>query len=277
VSESGLPVHVELFEPRAHGHRDTFVLVHGYGASGFTWRHWTPRLAELGRVVQIDLKGFGRAPKPDDGAYAAHDQAELVHRLIEERDLRDVTLVGHSLGGGVALLLSLRLLDSDPARLKRLVLVSGAAYAQRLPPFVHLARWPRLSTLLFRAAGARLVVAAALRSVVYDRSTVSAEQIRGYAEPLASRDAVRVLLAAARQIVPPDLAMITPRYAEVAVPTLLLWGRHDPAVPLAVGRRLERELPRAQLHVLDACGHLPVEERPDASFQVLRRFLEETA
>jgi pimeloyl-ACP methyl ester carboxylesterase len=272
-----LPLHVERLGRKAGPGVDVFVLIHGYGASSFTWRHWAPRLAELGHVVLVDMKGFGRAPKPDDGRYAPADLAALVHRLVEGSDLERVTLVGHSLGGGVALLTALRLQDAGSTRLKRLVIVSGAAYEQRLPPFVALAKRPRLGSMLFRVAGARLIVRGVLRSIVHDPSSLSEDQIRGYADPLRSTDAVRVLMEVARQIVPPDLPALTRRYKEIPVPTLLLWGRGDRVVPLQVGQRLADALPDARLHVLDACGHLPAEEWPEESFGVLSSFLADTA
>jgi len=84
------------------------------------------------------------------------------------------------------------------------------------------------------------------------------------------------IFVAARQIVPPDLDATTRRYPEIDVPTLLLWGRHDPVVPLEIGMRLERDLPNAQLHVLERCGHIPQEERPEDSFAVLTDFLDRT-
>ncbi|MGD8601944.1 MAG: alpha/beta hydrolase [Gemmatimonadota bacterium] len=287
MSGSALPLHVETLGLDPEPGVDVFVLVHGYGASSFSWRHWAPRLAELGHVVLIDLKGFGRAPKPDDDRYAPADQARLVLRLIEERDLRDITLVGHSLGGGVALLVALDLLGIRPdapeptpsgaGRLRRLVIVSGAAYAQRMPPFVSLADWPNLSPHLFRLVGARKVVKIALRGVVHDPASITAEQIDGYAGPLDSPDAVRVLLATASTIEPPDLPAIIRLYPKITVPTLLLWGRKDRVVPLSVGERLAEDLPDARLHVLDRCGHLPAEEASEESLALLERFLAETA
>lgn len=272
-----LPLHVRTLGPEPGPDVDVFVLVHGYGASGFTWRHWAPKLAELGHVVLVDLKGFGRAPKPDDDRYGPADQADLVVRLVRERDLGHVTLVGHSLGGGVVLLAALTLLDSEPHRLRRLVIVAGAAYAQRMPPFVSLAEWPTLAPGLFRLVGARKVVKLALRSVVYDTSSITDEQVEGYARPLTSPEAARALLAAARTIEPPDLPGIVRRYPEVTVPALLLWGRQDRVVPLSVGERLAKDLPDARLRVLERCGHLPAEEHPEESFALVARFLEETA
>jgi len=185
--------------------------------------------------------------------------------------------VGHSLGGGVALLTALRLHDAREGRLRRLVIVGGVAYEQRLPPFVGLAEHPRLSRALFRLVGPRRVARGVLRSIVHDGSRITEEQVVGYADPLASPGAMRALIDAARQIVPPDLDRVTPRYREIDVPSLLVWGREDRVVPLAVGQRLAAELPDARLHVLERCGHLPAEERPDESFAVLAAFLASTA
>jgi pimeloyl-ACP methyl ester carboxylesterase len=275
LSGGSLPLHVEVSGLEPGPAVETFLLIHGYAASAFTWRYWGPRLATRGHVVALDLKGFGRAPKPADRLYGPQHQAELVHRLIEERDLRRVTMVGHSLGGGVALLTALRLAEAGGRRLDRMVIVSGAAYDQRLPPFVRMAAYPRLSSLLFSALGSERVVRTVLARIVHDPSRVEESQVRGYADPLSSAAAVRALLATARQIRPPDLDAITARYRELDVPTLLIWGRGDRVVPLAIGDRLARELPDARLHVLERCGHLPPEEVPAESYALLEEFLQE--
>jgi pimeloyl-ACP methyl ester carboxylesterase len=275
VSGSPLPLHVETSGPQPGLAVDTFLLIHGYGASAFTWRYWAPRLAARGHVVAVDLKGFGRAPKPEDGRYAPEHQAELVLRLIEERDLRRVTLIGHSLGGGVALLTALALADAGAQRLERLVIVAGAAYDQRLPPFVRLANFPRFSTAALRALGTRRVVKSVLEQIVHDRARVDEAQVRGYAEPLDSPGAIRALIETASVIRPADLDRIVLRYRELSVPALLIWGRGDRVVPLAVGERLAREMPNARLHVLERCGHLPAEEVADESYAILERFLDE--
>ena len=273
-AHTGLPLHVETAGIAPGPGVETFLLIHGYGASAFSWRHWAPRLARRGYVVMVDLKGSGRAPKPDDGRYAPRHQADLVLRLVVERDLRDLTLVGHSLGGGVALLTALGLQDRGDARLRRLVVVAGAAYEQRLPPAVKLANHPRASSRLFRLVGPSRVVRGVLQTIVHDRSTVTEEQVRGYSAPLEASDAVRALIDSARQMRPEGLERLIARYPQIDVPTLLLWGRSDRVVPLWVGQRLARDLPRARLHVLDACGHLPAEERPEESWAVLESFLD---
>jgi pimeloyl-ACP methyl ester carboxylesterase len=277
VNQPGLPLYVDrMGRPPGPG-IDTFLLIHGYAASRFSWRRWMPSLAERGHVVAVDMKGFGQAPKPDDGRYSPEDQALLLDRLIRREGLDRLTLVGHSLGGGVALLTALRLLDHEPARLRRLIIVAGAAYEQRLPPFVGLASWPTLSGALFRLLGPDRIVRHVLRTIVDDAARVTEKQVSGYADPLRATGTLRALLSTARQIVPPDLSALTARYPEIGAPTLLIWGRRDRVVPLAVGQRLAQAIPDARLHVLEACGHLPAEEKPQESLAVVEAFLEETS
>ncbi len=256
---------------------EVFVLLHGYGASSFSWRHWVPHLAGRGHVVLVDLKGFGAAPRPDDGRYAPSDQAELVHRLLAQRGLTAVTLIGHSMGGGVALITAIRLIDEGAGRLRRLVIVAGAAYRQRLPPFMLLARFRRQSLAALRALGPRIVAGQVLRSIVYDAGTVTTDQVEGYAAPLGDPETHRVLIDTALQLLPHDLDAITARYRDIDVPTLLLWGSHDRVVPLAVARRLAREIPRARVKIVRRCGHLPAEEWPDATAAELLAFVDRSA
>lgn len=276
MSDPSLPLYVETSGARPRPGIDTFVLVHGYGACMHSWRHWAPKLAARGHVVAVDLKGSGRAPKPPDDLYGPEHQADLLVRMIEARDLRRITLVGHSLGGGVTLLAALALADREPRRLERMVIVAGAAYDQRMPPFVRLADHPRLSTAVFRVLGARRLVRMVIEQVVHAPARVDDQQVLGYATPLESPDAVRCLLASARQIRPATLDAIVARYPTLDVPTLVLWGREDRVVPLSIGERLASELPRARLVVLERCGHLPAEEQPEESYAILERFLDET-
>ena len=269
-----LPLHVETLGPDPDSGVDSIVLVHGYGGSSFSWRYWTPLLAKRAHIMLVDMKGFGSAPKPDDDRYGPGHQAELIYRLILQADLQRVTLIGHSLGGGVALGVALRLLDSEPGRLKRLILVASAAYKQRLPPFVALAKYRRLASTALRILGTRFVIRHVLKSIVFDASRVSDDQVLGYAKPLSSLEAHRALIDTALAIVPPNLGEMTARFEELDVPTLILWGRQDRVVPLWVGERLADQLPDASLEVLENCGHLPAEELPEESWEVLRRFLD---
>ena len=262
-----LPLHVEEY---GDGPRQIMML-HGFGANSYTWRGWIGALAKNHRVWSVELKGHGSAPAPPDDLYSLYDHADLVHRLILQKDLRQLTLVGHSMGGGIALLVALRLLDEG--RLERLVLVSSAAYPQRLPPFIALAARGRLSEWGLRFFPKRLLIRRVLRSIVFDPQGVTDAQVTAYAEPLYSPAHRTALIKTAVRIIPPDLAELTKRIPEIALPTLLLWGKRDWVVPLEVAERLLAALPRARLEVLEDCGHVPSEELPKESLEIVLKFL----
>ena len=273
ASPSDPPLHVETV-----GEGPPLVLLHGFAASAFTWRLWAPELARRHTLHLVDLKGFGSSPSPPDRAYGARDQAELVARLVVERGMEGVTLVGHSMGGGISLLTTLLLRDrGEGHRIRRLVSVAGTAYEQPMPPFVGLARRRTLARLLLWALPTRWLVRTVIRSVVHDPDAVTEEQVRGYAEPLRDPGTRHALLETATAILPPDLDRWTARYPELDLPTLLLWGDGDRVVPRSVADRLADDLPDARLVVLPACGHIPPEERPRESRAALEAFLDATS
>lgn len=268
--ESGgyaLPLHVEEY---GEGPRQ-IMMIHGFGANSYTWLNWIGGLAKEHHVWSVELKGHGAAPAPPDDLYSIHDHADLVRQLIVQKNLRRLTLVGHSMGGGVALLVALLLLEEE--RLERLVLVSSAAYPQRMPPFIALSAHGPLSEFGFRLIPKRMLIRAILRSIVYDKQGVTEAQVVGYAEPLYSAPHRAAVIKTATRMVPPDFGKITKRFSDIELPTLLLWGRQDRVVPLDVGEKLLAALPNAQLEILEECGHMPPEEWPKESLAVVQKFL----
>ena len=276
----GPPVHVVetvAASTTAVADRPAFVLLHGYGCNSYVWRHWVPDLAARGRVLEVDLKGFGSAPKPDDERYSPVDLAGSVVEMIDELELRRITLVGHSLGGGVSLLAAAVLKRESGARLHRLVLLAPAAYRQPLPPFVWFSHRPKLASALMDLVGTERIIRWAMRSIVHEPEVVTDDLVEVYSRAWKTPEGRRAALATGRKIVPPDLESRTAGYRELDVPALVLWGDDDRVVPLWVGERLQREMPRAELTVLEGCGHLIQDERPQASWRVVESFLDRTA
>lgn len=259
-----------------HGHGEPLLLIHGFGASSYSWHYWLPELARRNRVFLIDLKGFGRSPKPAGGDYSLHEQARLVTDFIRGRDLRGLTLGGHSMGGGVALLVALGLQQDARLRPRRLILIDNVAYRQPLPLFIRLLRTPLVGALCAHLTPARLQVTAVLRLAYYDDSRISPEDVAAYAEPLGQAGGKPALLRTARQLIPADVDQLAARYPQIDVPTLILWGRQDAIVPLWVGERLQRAIAGSRLVVIDRCGHIPHEECPRAAWGPVSDFLTET-
>lgn len=249
------------------------VLVHGFGTNGYTWSHWVAPLSSNHRVFVVDMKGFGASPKPRDGKYRPQDQAELLYRFVLQQDLRDLTLIGHSLGGGVVFLVALRLLREEACRLRNLILVDGAVALQPIPKYLRLAGRSTLGPLLLRLLPTRRVIRKALRLAYFDPEKVTEAQVKAYAEPLRSSDGRYALSATARQLRNAELESLHPRLEEITTPTFLLWGAHDRIVPLWVARRAAQLLPHATMEILPRCGHMPQEEQPDAALERVLAFL----
>lgn len=246
------------------GAGEPLVLVHGLGASVFTFRRNLERLAQSFRVIAVDLVGFGGSSR------AARDYSQEAHarRLIELMDALGIErahLLGHSMGGAVVLRLAARW----PERVLRLVLVApaspdmmraGAALTSLLRPFFP------LFGLLYHSRRFRTMT---LRSGFHDPGQMTDEVLEGYWGPARVRghlEALSRLMADRRRDPSVDLRSVT-------VPTLILWGASDTWLRPEQGERLARELPDARLVVLPDAGHLLPEERPERFCALVEAFL----
>jgi len=250
------------------------LLLHGFGGCAYTWRYLIPPLAAAHRVLTLELKGFGLSDKPLDGHYAVADQAKMVAAFIRRQDLHDLVIMGHSLGGGVALMTYLGLQEDDPGRIDKLVLIDSAGYRQKLPWFIRLAKIPgadALGALLPPRFAADLV----LKKCYYHKDQITEEQIDTYAYYGSLPGAQEAISQTAKQLVLKDKEMeaLIAQYRTIQVPVLLIWGVEDEVVPLNVALNFTRDLPNAQLVPLRRCGHIPPEEEPEATRQAIMDFL----
>ncbi len=253
------------------------VFLHGFAAALTTWhdlRGLFPH--DRYRLIFLDLKGFGFSSKPRDAAYAVADQAAIVTAFLQALGVSGVVLVGHSLGGGVALLVTLGLQQQGKADLvKRLILLDSAAYPQRLPKLIRLLRMPFLNELLLLMVPTRLIVRYTLRKVFYNQDAITSERTARYVHCFSRRGIAHALIATARQLVPANFGQITAAYRTIALPVLLIWGRHDRIIRYRHGVVLHEEIAGSRLVVIEDCGHNPHEERPAECFAIIHEYLAE--
>jgi len=257
-----------------HGEGRPVLLVHGFGVSSYSWRHLVGPLSKHHRVIVVDLKGFGSSPKPCDEKYTVFDQADLLYDFIIRHDLKDLTLVGHSMGGGVVLWTSFLLSERDPARLSRLVLVDSVGAVQRHPRFIALARLPVLGPLGLWLFPAETHVRAALRESYYDATKITDDAVRTYAEALKTPGGRHAVIRTARSLDPKDVDRVRLCCEKIEVPTLILWGREDRVIPLKVGEHLHEAIRTSRLVIVDGCGHMPQEEKPEETLELIEDFLD---
>lgn len=248
------------------------LFLHGLAGSSYTWRFIAPALAANHRVIAIDLRGFGRSDKPFDQAYAPTDHAAVVRAFIAERRLANITLVGHSFGGMVALMLALDQ-KLEPHRISRLVLLNAPAYPQPFSPMIELLRKPVLPYVMLHIVPPEVPTILSFAMEKMGLSGVHQRDIDIYADPLHEPGGPHALIQTARHIVPVDFDRMIARYPTIAKPTLVMTCREDQVVPATSALRLSRALPKARLSVLEGCDHITPEQAPQAVIAEMRRFL----
>ena len=244
------------------------VLLHGVGADKGEWTLTAPLLSRTRRVVAPDLLGHGGTDKPSGPGvdYRIRLLADVAVEALERVDGlgRPVDLLGHSLGGGVALDIARR----HPRLVRRLVLVDSAG----LPPREALA--PLAASLPFAPSGwddSRRLLATSVDSPWLSHPLV-ALAAAVYKGRRRNRPQLLKLLGA---IAAGEDAMTPRDLSRIRCRSLVLWGDRDRIFPLATGRRLSAALPDARLEILPRCGHVPPTERPLAFVRRVEAFLGE--
>src|ERR1700716_4637564 len=162
---------------KIYGAGNPVLCIHGFGASLFSWRNFVGHLSQSYQLILIDLKGFGESPKPPGSRYSVQDHADLVYKFILDHDLKNLTLVGNSFGGSLSLLLSIRLIENEPGRLRALILIDPGAYKQYIPGYVKLIGFPLIGALAVYLTPATWMAKSVLKLAYYDPKKITAEQI----------------------------------------------------------------------------------------------------
>ncbi|HEC12800.1 MAG TPA: alpha/beta hydrolase [Acidiferrobacteraceae bacterium] len=257
------------------GQGSPVLFVHAFANNLSTWADVRGPLSRDHKLWMLDLKGFGRSPKPDDGHYSIYDHAAQVIRFIRRHDLSQLTLVGHSMGGGVVLAVSLYLIEHEPDRIVRLVLIDSAAYPQSLPIFLKLLQLPLLPDLLGPVLSKKWLVRMLLQRLYYNDALIRDADVDTLAMAFAQPGASRALIQTGRQIRPKDHREISRRYTDITLPTVILWGREDIIVPIAMGERLHRAIKGSEFIILKGCGHMPQGECPQRTAAIIEKFLQQ--
>lgn len=271
ISVGDLTVH---YKERGSG-QPVFILLHGFGASAFSWREVMQPFSELGRVIAYDRPAFGLTSRPMPGEwqgenpYSPESQAAIVIGLMDALGVQKAWLVGNSAGGTVSVYTAL----TYPERVSGLILVDAAIYTGGGSP-----AWarPLLSTPQMRHLGpllARQIATSGddfIRTAFHDPSLVTPEILAGYRKPLRANHWDRALWELTAASRPLGLA---DRLDELALPVLVITGDDDRIVPTEESIRLGGDIPGAALVVIQNAGHLPHEEKPAEFMQAVREFL----
>jgi pimeloyl-ACP methyl ester carboxylesterase len=270
-----------------HGHRVSYreggsgpvlVLVHGITSSSRSWEPVLPLLEEHFTIVAPDLLGHGESAKPV-GDYSLGAYACLVRDLMLTLGHDRATVVGHSLGGGIAMQLAYQF----PELIERLVLVSSGGLGREVSIALRAATLPGAELVLPLIAsrpllGAGEAIARAFGRLGFRAGADLGEMARGFAS-LSDLDARQAFVHTARAVIDTGGQRVdaTDRlYLAEAVPTLLAWGDRDPIIPATHGVRAHKLMPGSRLELFERAGHFPHLEEPFRFVRLLRDFVDST-
>ncbi len=248
------------------GRGPAVVLIHGLGGSIYDWRHLLRPLARDHRVIAVDLLGSGESEIPETEDYSVAAQARRVKAILDHLRLERASLVGNSYGGGIAL----RFAQDWPERTTRIVLIDSICYPENIPTYVTLAKAPCASCV-----AESIPLGSPTRWLLRRGGTIrrmEEAELGVYLQEMRAPGRRAALVHTVRAIVPPDTTEFHTRLKSVQAPALLIWGKSDETVPVALGRRLAKDLPDARLEELDA-GHVPNQERPREVLRLMQDFL----
>jgi pimeloyl-ACP methyl ester carboxylesterase len=270
-----------------HGHRVRFhragtgpllVLLHGIASTADTWAPVATGLARCHTVLAPDLLGHGESAKPR-GDYSLGAYASGVRDLMTALGHDRATVVGHSLGGGIAMQFAYQY----PERVERLVLISSGGLGREVHVLLRAATLPGSEAVMALMGGGWARAAGGAVSSALGRVGLRAgEDLAGIASGIASLGDAEARAAFAHTV----RAAIDPRgqrisavdrlYLAAELPTLIVWGERDPMIPAAHGRAAHEAMPGSRLEVFAGAGHFPHREQPDRFVVLLERFIAET-
>ena len=270
-----------------HGHRAIYriagsgppvVLIHGMLNSSRHWESVALRLAHDYTVVAPDLIGHGDSATPR-GDYSLGAHASSIRDLLTAIGIDRATIVGHSLGGGVAM----QFFYQFPQRTERLALISSGGLGGEVSPLLRTAALPGAALLLAAAAHPRLVHALDARgSAMRDAGSRRGVYLQAAARalrPLERPGAREAFLQTLRAVIDVRGQRVSARdrlHLLESMPTLVVWGERDNTIPLAHGLATHQAVPHSQFRTLPRAAHFPHLEDPDGLADALLDFLGST-
>lgn len=271
-------IHGRQLVYRTGGNGAVVLLIHGMAGSSSTWKHVMPALSEKFTVVAPDLLGHGRSDKEQDD-YSLGAFASLLRDLLVALGHERATVVGQSLGGGIAMQLAYQY----PERCERLVLVGSGGLGREVNRVLPLLTLPGADTLLRIASAAPIRATIRRVAALFGRAGMQPgpatdEFWRSY-ESLSDPATRKSFLRTLRAVIDPKGQAVSAEnrlHLAADMPTLIVWGDSDPIIPVSHAYAAHKGIEGSRLEIFEGVGHYPHCEDPARFVDVLGDFIEST-
>lgn len=244
------------------------LLLHGWPTWGEVWLPLAAQLPANRRWIAPDMPSHGRTSVMAPGQSSFTDLRRAVSALIEALDLKQLAVVGCSIGGTLAVMMAI----DHPRRVERVVAIDAQGFVPKLPGKTVRMYLPFFLRAQLGPPGARSVRKLLNKTVFHDPARTSDEWVEATTRAWSSKDRRKGLLAVGGSLRRPD-ASISSRLEEVACPVLVVWGRNDAQFDWRIGQEAAKRMPDAAFVAIDGAGHFPMVEKPAETAGAVLPFL----
>ena len=263
IQIEGMNVHY-----RDEGEGQVIVLLHGTGASLHTWDKWADKLKNNYRVIRLDLPAYGLTGPHPKNKYSVADYSEFLDSFINRIGLNTFILSGNSLGATI----SWHYASMFQNKVKLLCLLSPGGFAnknQQSPTVIKLARSPLMSKIL-RYVTPRFFIKNTLKEVYYDKNKLTDKKIDTYRDMILRENNREAFITRSLS----NYKDHTDRLKLISIPVQIIWGNEDSWIPVSNAKFFESEMKNVRVDIMKETGHIPMEERPLESLDLLLNFID---
>jgi pimeloyl-ACP methyl ester carboxylesterase len=250
------------------------LLIHGFGASTYSFRYITLPLTKYGRVIAIDLPGFGLTERPliknlNYNPYSRDGQVETIKKFLDSLNIKKVMILGHSMGGGVATYFTIKY----PEYVEKLIIEDGAIFDQQfggsLVKFLKTSFGKFFWPVIVKPLVAQI---SRLKDIAYyDKNIIKENDIKEYKKALNVKNWDYGLYEITTSL---ERVNLKEKLNQIEVKVLVIWGEFDKVIPLEVGLEISSLIKNCDFKIIKNCGHVPHEEKPDYFLKILIEFIE---
>jgi pimeloyl-ACP methyl ester carboxylesterase len=262
VEIDGAKIYYEVY-----GEGKPLLIIHGFLGSTDNFKKVVPEISKENKVYLIDNIGFGHSDKNPRLDYSKKSMAQLAADFLVKMKLDNVILMGHSMGGEIALNLVL----DHPDLIKGLILVDSAGHSRS----VTQAPQNKLVRSIYKFAIDNLMItypATQLTGVFYKETLIPIERVRKYEYFAVAKQADPESII--RMSEDNDSGTRKEEFSDISLPTLIIWGEHDKVIPLENAYRFESAIKNSEVVIIERAGHLPFDENTSAFLKAVKEFLE---
>ena len=254
------------------GNGQPIILIHGFLCHSVMWKKNIDTLAEKFKVYAIDLWGWGYSERLKETEYSFERYGKQIAGFMDALNIKKATLAGHSMGGGISVWVAAHY----PERVDRLILVNPAAIPYPMTTISKIYQLPFVGEFVNAIPGEALMKNNIRTMRFYDRNKVTEEYCKEVLQPLCIKGSYAGTMFILRNVLKePYVEQEADLLAKMTIPTLIIHGREDKAIPLDRSKRLNDLWKGSKLVIFDKAGHSPHEEYPEKFNSLALGFLSE--